>query len=184
MTNTDEKIQVVYSDADTLSSYLNRGKFEFFMKVFEQLDIEVVIPQKVKDELCRGRYKDIRKAAIDQMVRTNRVVIYDFHDGEPEAVTYYELSKNMGQGEAAALALAKNSKRKCVVASNNFSDVIKYANENNIELWPTTKIMTKAIDMGIMSMEQANTLWKNMKKDGLKLPPYDEFEDFYNSNTQ
>lgn len=180
MTNTDEKIQVVYSDADTLSSYLNRGKFEFFMQVFEQLDIEVVIPQKVKDELCRGRYAEIRKSALNQMERTNRVIIHDFQAGDPEADTYYELSQNMGQGEAAALAMAKNSKTKCVVASNNFSDVIEYAKENDIELWPTTTIMTHAIDMGIMSMEQANILWKNMKRDGLKLPSYDKFEDYYN----
>lgn len=182
MTNSEEKIQVVYSDADTLSSYLNRGKFEFFMQVFEQMGIEVVIPQKVKDELCRGRYAAIRKAALDQMERTNRVVIHDFQVGDAEADTYYKLSQNMGQGEAAALALAKNSKRRCVVASNNFSDVIEYAKENSIELWPTSTIMTKAIDMGIMSMEQANILWKNMRKDGLKLPPYEKFEDYYNQN--
>lgn len=144
MTKPNEKIQVVYSDSDTLSSYLNRGKFEFFMQVFERMDIEVVIPLKVKDELCRGRNKEIRKAAIDQMIRTKRIRIHDFQDGEPEAETYYELSQKMGQGEAAALALAKNSKRRCVVASNNFSDVIAYAKENYIELWPTTEIMRRA----------------------------------------
>ena len=33
MTKPNEKIQVVYSDSDTLSSYLNRGKFEFFMQL-------------------------------------------------------------------------------------------------------------------------------------------------------
>ena len=180
MINTDEKIQVVYSDADTLSSFLNRNSFEYFMKVFEGLDIEVVLPQKVKDELCRGRYAAIRKSAIDQMVRTNRIKLYDFQADDAEAKTYHELSKHMGQGEAAALALAKNSKRPCVVASNNFSDVIKYAEENDIELWPTTTIMTKAVDMGFMSMETANTLWKNMKKDGLRLPSYEKFEDYYN----
>ena len=157
MTN-DEKIRVVYSDSDTLSSYLNRGQFEFFMKVFEQLDIEVVIPMKVKNELYRGRRGVVRKAALEQMIRTNRVQIHDFQDGEPEADTYYELSQRMGQGEAAALAFAKNSKRRCVVASNNFSDVIAYAAENNIELWPTSEIMKRAVEMCIMTMEQASSL--------------------------
>ena len=182
MTKPDEKIQVVYSDSDTLSSYLNRGKFEFFMQVFERMDIEVVIPQKVKDELCRGRKMELRKFTLEQMIRAKRIKVHDFQDGEPEADTYYELSQKMGQGEAAALALAKNSQRRCVVASNNFSDVVTYAKENDIELWPTTEIMRRAYDMGIMSMEQANILWKNMKKDGLKLPLYDTYEEYYNKN--
>lgn len=182
MTNTNDKIRVVYSDSDTLSSYMNRGMFEYFLQVFEQMDVEVIIPQTVKNELCCGRNHTLRRSLLIQAEHMNRIKIHDFQDGEPEADTYYELSQRMGAGEAAALAFAKNSKRRCVVASNNFRDVITYAKENSIELWPTTVIMTRAVEMEIISMERANILWKNMKKDGLKLPRYDSFEDYYIEN--
>jgi len=180
MTSTEDKIQVVYADSDTLSSYLNRGKFGFFITVFEALGVEVIIPKIVMEELCRGRYGKVRESTLQQMIRTNRIVVREIEMGKPEADTYYELSQNMGQGEAAALALAKNSNRRCVVASNNYKAVIEYAEENDIELWPTTTIMMHAIDLKIMSMNQANDLWIHMKRDGLKLPDYEKFEDLYN----
>lgn len=99
-----------------------------------------------------------------------------------KADTYYELCDIMDAGEASALALAKHSERKAVVASNNMRDIAEYARENNIELWPTAKILQKAVDLKIMTMDSANKLWKKMKKDGLRLPSYDTFEAYYQGN--
>lgn len=37
----------------------------------------------------------------------------------------------------------------------------------------------EAVDANIITMGQADSIWKKMKEDGLKLPSYNTFEDFY-----
>lgn len=175
---TEEKIQVVYADTDTLSSFMNRNSFEYFMKVFETLGAEVILSKAVYHELCNGNKKEIRKATVKQLERSKRITVVDIEPFTEVADTYLELSERMGKGEASALAFAKHSTKKTVVASNNMSDVAAYAKEHSIELWPTAKILEEAIKLQIINMNQANTLWIKMKEDGLKLPSYNTFEEY------
>lgn len=176
---TGGDFQIVYSDTDTLSSFLNRNSFGFFMKVFEALGAEIVISKTVLDELYSGRGNEIRRFTVERLRTLKRISIEDIDPFSDAGDTYFELSETMGKGEASALALAKHSARKAVVASNNLSDVADYAKKNNIELWPTAKILEEAINLKIMNMKQADTLWKRMKEDGLKLPSYETFEEYY-----
>lgn len=178
--STFGKIEIVYADTDTLSSFLNRNSFNYFLRVFEAMDAEVKISQSVLDELYDGRRRnEFRKFMIEKLRQTNRIRIEDIEPFSEAGDTYFELCEIMGKGEASALALAKHSRRKAVVASNNMRDVAAYARENNIELWTTGRILRQAIDLKIMNLKQANTLWKNMKSDGLRLPAYETFEEYY-----
>ena len=174
-----EKIEIVYADTDTLSSFLNRNSFGYFMKVFEKMEADIIISKTVFLELCSGEHKEIRKSTIEQLQRGGRITIIDIDPFSNEGDTYFNLSAVMGAGEASALALAKHSDKYAVVASNNLSDVAAYAKKNGIELWPTARIMQEAIDLKIMNMNQADILWKNMKADGIKLPSYETFEEYY-----
>ena len=174
------KFQVVYADTDTLSSFLNRNCFNYFMKVFEALDAEVIISKMVLQELYHDdRRTGLRKAPIEQMIRNQRIAVEDINPISEEADTYYELCEKMDKGEASALALAKHCDRQAVVASNNMSDIAAYARENDIELWPTARILQEAVDLEILNMEQADGLWKKMKRDGLRLPSDETFEAYY-----
>ena len=191
MTNEDtvrfavapDRIQIVYADTDTLSSFLNRNSFNYFLKVFEAMDAEVTISKIVLDELYNGKKKELRKYTIERLKQTKRITIEDIEPFSEEDDTYAQLSETMGKGEASALALAKHSKRKAGVASNNMSDVANYAKANQIELWPTGKILRYAVDLEIMNMKQADELWKKMKADGLKLPMYDTFKEYYDKDS-
>lgn len=188
MTDVDFKsskarFQVVYADTDTLSSFLNRNCFNYFMKVFETLGAEIIIPKMVLNELYHDDMRTgIRTEPIKQMIRAKRILEEDIDPFSDEADTYYELCEMMDAGEASALTLAKHSDKVAVVASNNMSDIARYARQNGIELWPTARILQEAVDLKIISMEQANNLWKKMKKDGLRLPIDETFEAYYKRN--
>ncbi|MEE1078301.1 MAG: hypothetical protein UIC64_04530 [Agathobacter sp.] len=165
-----EKTRIVYGDSDTLSSFLNRNSFEIFLKPFEIEGFEIVIPQVVYDEVCRGPHKVERKNQIDAVKRMNRVVVEDIESGTEAADIYFSLCEKMGKGEAAALAMAESSEGKAVVASNNMSDVKTYAASHGIQLWPTAKILQKAIRHNVITENRADVLWEKMKEDGMKLP--------------
>ena len=177
------RFQVVYADTDTLSSFLNRNCFNFFMKEFETLGAEIIIPKMVLNELYHDdKRTGIRTEPIKQMIRAKRIFEEDIDPFSDKADTYYELCEIMDAGEASALTLAKHSDRIAVVASNNMSDIARYARKNDIELWPTARILQEAVDLKIMNMDQADDLWKKMKKDGLRLPLDETFKAYYERN--
>lgn len=118
------KLQVVFGDTDTLSSFLNRGCFGIFMNLFETMDVEVVVPKMVFDELAyRDGKEALRTGPILQLERTSKLKIVDIEVFSNEMDTYLQLRETMGQGESAALSMAKHSEKNAGIASNNLRDV-------------------------------------------------------------
>ena len=175
---TDKK--VIFSDTDTLSSFLWRDAFGYFLKLFRELGIEVVIPQIVVDELeYSERTRERLAKPIKNLERQGKLQIQEIMSGTNAYYTYLHLTEeeDMGNGEAAALSMVTHSEGKASVASNNLSDIGKYVRKNRIDLWTTARIISECEKKGILTEERAEKLWIKMKEDGLYLPS-DNYSDY------
>lgn len=174
-----EELQIVFGDTDTLSSFLNRGCFGIFVNLFEDMGVEVVVPKLVYDELARkGGNDGLRTKPILQLERKNKLKILDIEPCTDEMITYLALRETMGQGESAALSMAKHSDKKAGIASNNLRDIEEFARENDIEIWTTIHILEASVNRGFTTTARADDLWKKMKQDGLWLPDYESLTEY------
>lgn len=165
--------KVIFADTDTLSTFLWRDQFGFFLQLFEKLQIEVIIPQVVLEELeYNARTKARLADPIKSWAKQGKLTILDIDAGSPEYYTYLQLTEEegMGKGEAAALSMATHSKCEASVASNNLSDIAEYVKANNIDLWTTARIIYTCEIEKIMKKDKAEKLWKKMVEDKEKLP--------------
>ena len=175
--------KVIFADTDTLSTFLWRGQFGYFLKLFEKLQIEVIIPQVVLDELEYNKKTQERLAfPIKRLEKQGKLKILDIDVGSAEYYTYLQLTEDegMGKGEAAALSMATHSECEACVASNNLSDISNYVRANNIDLWTTARIIRTCELENIMKKERAEELWKKMVEDGEWLP-VENYNDYVNN---
>ncbi len=87
----------------------------------------------------------------------------------------------IGKGEAAAISLAKE--KGGILASNNLRDINIYVQEYKLSHMTTGDIMKKALDIGLITESQGNTIWSNMLSKRRKLG-YSSFSDFLKANSQ
>lgn len=172
--------KVIFADTDTLSTFLWRNQFGFFLKLFEKLQIEVIIPQVVLDELeYNKKTREILALPIKRLEKQGKLKILDIDVGSAEYYTYLRLTEDegMGKGEAAALSMATHSKDVASVASNNLSDIWNYVKDHHIDLWTTARIIRTCELENIMKKERAEELWKKMVEDGEWLP-FSDYNDY------
>lgn len=64
-----------------------------------------------------------------------------------------------------------------IVASNNLRDITQYIEEYDLQHKTTGDILVEALDAGIISEPEGNTLWTNMlrKRRQLGAPSFTEF---------
>lgn len=172
--------KVIFADTDTLSTFLWRNQFGYFLKLFEKLQIEVIVPKVVLDELEYSKKTQERLAfPIKSLEKQEKLKILDIDVGSEEYYTYLLLTEEegMGKGEAAALSMATHSEDIASVASNNLSDILDYVKEKNIDLWTTARIIRMCELENVMKKERAEELWKKMKEDGEWLP-FEKYSDY------
>lgn len=172
--------KVIFADTDTLSTFLWRNQFGYFLKLFEKLQIEVIVPQVVLDELEYNKKTRERLAfPIKSLEKQGKLKILDIDVGSEEYYTYLLLTEEegMGKGEAAALSMATHSEDIASVASNNLSDILDYVKEKNIDLWTTARIIRMCELENVMKKERAEELWKKMMEDGEWLP-FEKYSDY------
>lgn len=182
-TEGDGKKKIVFADTDILSAFLKRGAFGYMLKVFETLDMEIIIPQQVVDELeYSPRTQALLAQPIHREAEKHTLAIMDIEIFTPEYDLYVEMTEKQrkGSGESAALSMAICSEDDAALASNNLRDVMDTAQKYEIELWTTARVFYTAEQKGIISRERASDLWKKMKKDGERLP-FDTYEDYLQS---
>ncbi len=171
--------KIVISDTDFLSGFLWRGEFGIVVKVFAGMDMDIVVPQAVIDELSYSMRTKTRLA--DVLLRLNEkkekkqgqgeIYIQDIELFSEAGLKYEELKKTLGKGEAAALSmLCYSDRRFTCLASNNLKDVGDYVRRYGIELWTTAEVLDQAVSMGILTENRAEKLWDKMYEDGLYLP--------------
>ena len=170
----------VFSDTDCLECFLFVGAGY----ILEALFSKITIPEQVYNELTDKGTPQIIKTNFNNF-KKGFVEIKDIEFASQEYVTYKSIEKGFwsktnsvcGPGESAALALAYLNNG--IIASNNLQDVEEYIESLDIELITSSMILTEAFERNIVSENTANLLWKEMIKNGIKLPRY-SFTKYYN----
>ena len=95
--------------------------------------------------------------------------------GSEEYLDYLQMTTSpengmhiIGRGEAAGIAMAKH--RDGTLASNNLRDVRLYVEKYNIAHITTGDILIEALDAGIITEAEGNTIWAEMIQKRRTLP--------------
>ena len=160
---------LTFFDTDCLSSFLWVREESIILNIFTG---RIVIPKVVMDELSSVEHL---YANLQSYIRSGRVAVEDITVGD-EAYGYYEKFtlhpdkgyRPIGNGEAAALALAKT--KNGIVASNNLRDVKKYVESLDIKHITTADILCEALKRGLIDETQGNRIWAKMIAKRRKLP--------------
>ena len=86
----------------------------------------------------------------------------------------------IGRGEAACIAMVKE--RGGILASNNLRDINVYVSQYKIRHITTGGILKEALDKGLITMAEGETLWSNMLAKKRKLG-YLTFAEFLKDNS-
>ena len=160
---------LTFFDTDCLSSFLWVKEESIILNIFAG---RIVIPKVVMDELSAVGHL---YAKLQNYINSGRVDVEDIAVGD-EAYVYYEKFtldpdegyRTIGNGEAAALALAKT--KKGIVASNNLRDVKKYVEALGIKHITTADILDEALRRGLIDEAKGNQIWAKMIAKRRKLP--------------
>lgn len=158
----------LYFDTDCLSAFLWVKDESLLPQLYPG---RVVIPKQVYDEL--GHVPHLR-SRIDILLNRGVISVMEIKSGTEAHQLYTEFTRKpkpgraiIGRGEAASLALAKGENG--IVASNNLADISHYIREYQLEHKTTGDILIEALDSGLISEQDGNTLWANMLKKRRKL---------------
>ena len=151
----------LYFDTDCLSAFLWVKDESLLPQLYPG---RVVIPKQVYDEL--GRVPHLQ-ARIDKLLKRGDVSVMEIQAGTDGHQLYAEFTRRprpghmiIGRGEAASLALAKSNNG--IVASNNLKDISQYLEEYQLAHKTTGDILIEALDNGLITESDGNTLWANM----------------------
>ncbi len=125
---------------------------------------------------------------LDKEIKSKRIEILKIEAGSEieeildKIVEEYAKSNNnkqIGDGEAEMLALAKYYNAYCIVksASNNLRDVYKIAKKEGIKNITTMDILYMAYEKKLKSVDELNLMIKEMKARERKLP-VETFEEY------
>lgn len=92
------------------------------------------------------------------------------------------LSKRIGKGEAAAIALTL--KYSGILASNNFNDVYQYITIYSLDYTTTADMLLDAYKNQTITLNEASDIWKQMvsKKRRLPYATFKEYIEFKSHN--
>ena len=160
----------LFFDTDCISAFLWVHNESLLPQLYPG---KIVLPRPVYVELSNPRTSHL-KARIDTMLAKGQLVIKDIVVGTAEYNTYYELTENptighktIGDGEAASIALAKE--KGGIVASNNLRDISGYIKEYHLNHKTTGDILFEALQQGLITEAEGNTIWAAMLRKRRKL---------------
>ena len=170
--------ETVYFDTDCLSAFLWVNNQSLLAQLYPG---RIVLPKEVYIELSNPGIPHL-KARVDAMVLNKDVVVAEIQTNTEEYRLYRKLASCpdpghliIGRGEASAIALAKV--RGGAVASNNLRDVKAYVEEYGLELITTGDILKEALNRGLITGAEGNSIWQNMLKKRRRLG-YASFSDY------
>ena len=76
--------------------------------------------------------------------------------------------KSIGRGEAGGIALAKTYNG--ILASNNYKDIAPYIEKYNLKHIDTGQIPVEALEKGLITEDEGNSIWTQMLAKRRKLP--------------
>ena len=139
----------------------------------------IILPAQVYDELHRVPHLQAR---VDVLKNHRDLFVESMETGSEEYFDYLQMTTSpedgmriIGRGEAAGIAMAKH--RNGTLASNNLRDVGRYVEKYKISHVTTGDILIEALDAGIITETDGNTIWAEMIRKRRMLPT-DTFSEY------
>ncbi|HEY0091684.1 MAG TPA: hypothetical protein VGB43_04275 [Flavobacterium sp.] len=148
-------------DCDVIIHFTRAGKQLLLPKIFPD---RFVILDKVRAELDKHKGK---LTAVANFVEWSKIPVIAMPPQIEILKEYSLLKKEMGEGEAACLAVAKHTKD--YIASSNLRDIGDYCKTHGIVYLTTMDILLQAYLNGIMDEEECDNFIKEVKQKGSKL---------------
>ena len=170
-----------FFDTDCLSAFLWINDTNILKALYGG---RIVIPSPVYDELsnpCVPQLKRRTDVLLDENVATVQQLVVNTEEYE----LYNNLirgsidGKQIGRGEAAGIALAKTHNG--ILASNNYRDISPYIKKYGLKHIDTGGILVEAMNKGLITEEDGNAIWANMKAKNRMLPT-ETFSDYIKVN--
>lgn len=170
---------IYFFDTDCLSSFLMTNNESLILDMYPG---KIILPSFVYSEALK---KPGLKEKVTSLVNEKKISLFTIEYNSPEYKEYVHLTeinyseKVIGKGEAAAIACVKCNGG--ILASNNFKDVLYYIDKYNLEYTTTSDILLDAFDDKVITLEDANNIWKQMLDIGNYMP-YQTFTEYLKSN--
>ncbi|WP_445454967.1 hypothetical protein [Flavobacterium sp. HNIBRBA15423] len=148
-------------DCDVIIHFTKGGQQLLLPKIFPN---RFVILDKVKEELNK-RKKSI--VALENFIEWTKIEVIPFPKDVSIIKEYAKLKYNMGDGEAACMAVAKYTKD--YIASSNLKDIKDYCDYNGIVYLTTMDILLEAYQKAILTEIQCNMFIQEVKSKDSKL---------------
>ena len=158
-----------FFDTDCLSAFLWVREESILAQLYAG---RIVLPTQVYNELQRVPHF---LARINMLKSNGALSVESMEADSVEYKDYLQMTTSpesgmriIGRGEAAGIAMAKQ--RNGTLASNNLRDVLSYVEKYDISHITTGDILIEAMDAGIISEAEGNTIWSDMIRKRRLLP--------------
>ena len=158
-----------FFDTDCLSAFLWVREESILARLYAG---RIVLPTQVYNELRRVPHL---LARVDTLKNNGDLSVESMEVGSVEYKDYLQMTTTpesgmriIGRGEAAGIAMAKQ--RNGTLASNNLRDILPYVEKYDISHITTGDILIEAMEAGIISEAEGNTIWSDMIRKRRLLP--------------
>ena len=158
-----------FFDTDCLSAFLWVREESILARLYAG---RIVLPTQVYNELQRVPHL---LARVDTLKNNGDLSVESIEAGSAEYKDYLQMTTSpeagmriIGKGEAAGIAMAKQ--RDGTLASNNLRDIRPYVEKYDISHITTGDILIEAMDAGIITEAEGNTIWSDMIRKRRMLP--------------
>lgn len=148
-------------DADVVIHFIKAGKQLLLLKVFPN---RFVMLDKVHKELT---VRDSKAIPVNNFLNWCKIPVIPIPVNAEILKEYARLKKELGEGEAACLAVARYTKD--YVASSNLKDIYAYCTEHGIVYYTTMDLLLELYKQGTMSEAECDQFICDVKSKGSKL---------------
>lgn len=160
----------MFFDTDCISAFLWINNTNILQSLYGG---NIVLPGPVYQELSNPCIRHIKQRA-DTLINGGVASIKYIDVGTEEYELYNMLindekgAKGIGKGEASGIALAKIYNG--ILASNNYKDISPYIKRYNLKHIDTGQILVEALNKGLITETEGNTIWSQMLAKRRMLP--------------
>ena len=167
----------IFYDIDCLVSFLLIHRLDVLKNVFDK----IYMSNKVFELYTNPSISSDIRDGINELVRDEFIKIEEICLNTDEFDIYYSLindgkkDRYIGKGEASTIALAV--KHKAIVLCNDCENVGFYLEKYSLKSLNTADIIKRAYQKRIITKDDAEEIWGQMKKQGVLLPE-DSFKQY------
>jgi len=158
-----------FFDTDCLSAFLWVREESILAKLYSG---KIILPAQVYNELQKVPHL---LARVETLKNNGDLNVESMEAGSVEYNDYLQMTtapedgmRIIGRGEAAGIAMAKQ--RDGTLASNNLRDIRPYVEKYKISHITTGDILIEAMEAGIITETDGNTIWSDMIRKRRMLP--------------